>query len=85
MRIVPLTLNNEWHYYVQGSPGNDISDVTRTKSWGAIWVSAIYQNVRHENIIWAISPLLTDINHGVFEHASTFPSEDILNFLFRYR
>ena len=34
--------------FVQGTHGNDISDVT------------IFQNGRHENLIWAISPVLID-------------------------
>ena len=31
------------------------------KNWDEIWVSAIFQNGRHENQIWTISPVPIDI------------------------
>ena len=52
-----LTTLHELYHVDQETPVNDINDVTR-KKWGAIWVSAIFQNCRSENLIWTISPVL---------------------------
>ena len=38
-----------------------ISAMLPEKNWDEIWVSAIFQNGRHENLIWTISPVLIDI------------------------
>ena len=43
------------YHCVEGTPGNDIRDAT--KSWDEIWISAIFQNGCHGNLIWTISPV----------------------------
>ena len=50
-----------WYHFVQGTPDNDISDVTRKKSWDERWVSAIFKHGRHEKLILTIYPVIIDI------------------------
>ena len=43
------------YHFDQGTPQMILTMLPK-KKWGALWVSAIFQNCRNENLIWTIYP-----------------------------